>query len=104
MCVNRSLPSEANHLINLLPISLQPPGCELEVSVNNKTITITQDALWNASMMLLSPQQRVVPYRSDIWVKLWDQLVRNAKMKPRFKPSQVVEKLLVSLNCYQVKY
>lgn len=101
-CVSRSLPSDANSLINLLPITMLSPGCELELLVNEKFITITQDALWNASMMLLSPQQRIVPYRVDIWVKLWDQLIRNAKGKQRFKPSQVVEKLLVSLVCYQV--
>lgn len=99
--VQRNLPSDASQLINLLPVTTQGVGCDLEVQMNGRTISLSQDALWNASMMLLSPQQRIVPYRVDLWVKLWDILVRNAKGKQRFKPSQVVEKLLVSLVCYK---
>ncbi|XP_044257578.1 protein pigeon isoform X2 [Tribolium madens] len=99
--VQRNLPSDASHLVNLLPLTTQHMGNELEVRINNKMICLSQDVLWNASMMLLSPQQRIVPYRSDIWVKLWDQLARISKGKQRFRPTQVVEKLLVSLVCYQ---
>jgi hypothetical protein len=99
--VHRNLPSDASHLINLLPITTQHMGNELEVKINDKIICLSQDVLWNASMMLLSPQQRIVPYRSDIWVKLWEQLAKISKGKQRFKPNQVVEKLLVSLVCYQ---
>lgn len=71
------------------------------MSLDGKSLTLTQDALWNASMMILSPQQRVVPYRADIWVKLWENMLKNTKRKPRFRSSQVVEKLMVSLVCYQ---
>ncbi|GJQ76606.1 hypothetical protein Trydic_g15469 [Trypoxylus dichotomus] len=99
--VQRNLPSDANQLINLLPVTMQSPGSSFETTVGDKTITLSQDTLWNASMMLLSPQQRVTPYRPDIWVKLWEQLMKSAKGKQKFKPSQVVEKLLVSLVCYQ---
>ncbi|RZC36003.1 pigeon, partial [Asbolus verrucosus] len=99
--VHRNLPSDASHLVNLLPITTQHMGNELEVKINDKMICLSQDVLWNASMMLLSPQQRIVPYRSDIWVKLWEQLAKISKGKQRFKPNQVVEKLLVSLVCYQ---
>lgn len=99
--VQRNLPSDANNLINLLPITTQRIGCELEVKLNDNMICLSQDVLWNASMMLLSPQQRIVPYRTDIWVKLWEQLAKLSKGKQRFKPSQVVEKLMISLVCYQ---
>lgn len=102
--VQRNLPFDAHQLINLLPLTTQPAGNDEEVQINDKQICLSQDVLWNASMMLLSPQQRIVPYRSDIWVKLWDHLSRFSKSHQKFKPSQVVEKLLVSLVCYQVKY
>lgn len=102
MAVQRNLPPDAQQLINLLPITTQTIGNEMEIKINDKQICLSQDVLWNASMMLLSPQQRVVPYRSDIWTKLWDHLARFSKNKQKFKPSQVVEKLLVSLVCYQV--
>ncbi|KAK9736850.1 gamma-Secretase-activating protein C-term [Popillia japonica] len=99
--VQRNLPSDASQLINLLPVTMQSIGSNFEAMIGNKTITLSQDTLWNASMMLLSPQQRVTPYRPDIWVKLWERLMKNSKGKQKFKPSQVVEKLLVSLVCYQ---
>lgn len=54
-------------------------------------------------MMLLSPQQRITPFCTDIWLQLWEQLMKIVAGKQRFKPSQVVEKLLVSLVCYQVR-
>lgn len=99
--VHRNLPSDAGHLVNLLPITTQHMGSELEVNINDKMICLSQDVLWNASMMLLSPQQRIVPYRTDIWVKLWEKLAKISKAKQRFKSNQVVEKLMVSLVCYQ---
>ncbi|KAJ8978824.1 hypothetical protein NQ317_018915 [Molorchus minor] len=99
--VQRNLPSDASKLINLLPVTSLRIGNELEVELGDQMICLSQDVLWNASMMLLSPQQRIVPYRSDIWVKLWDQLAKVSKGPLRFKPSQVVDKLTVSLVCYQ---
>lgn len=100
--VQRNLPSDANKLINLLPITSQRVGYEMEVELDKMTICLSQDVLWNASMMLLSPQQRIVPFRTDIWVKLWEQLAKLSKGTQRFKPNQVIEKLMVSLVCYQV--
>nr|CAI5821704.1 unnamed protein product [Callosobruchus analis] len=99
--VQRTLPTDANKLINLLPVTTQKIGFEYEVQQDDYMINLSQDVLWNASMMLLSPQQRIVPYRTDIWVKLWEQLAKLSKGTQRFKPSQVVEKLMVSLDCYQ---
>ncbi|CAH0561891.1 unnamed protein product [Brassicogethes aeneus] len=100
--VLRNLPSDANDLINLLPITIQRIGNDMEVKLQDNHIAcLSQDMLWNASMMLLSPQQRIVPYRSDIWVKLWEQLAKISKGKIRFKHSHVVDKLIISLVCYQ---
>lgn len=99
--VQRNLPPDAQQLTNLLPLTTKAAGTDEEIEIDGKQICLSQDALWNASMMLLSPQQRIVPYRSDIFVKLWDHLAKFAKGKQKFKPSQVVEKLLVSLVCYQ---
>ncbi|KAK9890377.1 hypothetical protein WA026_010470 [Henosepilachna vigintioctopunctata] len=99
--LQRNLPPDADHLLNLLPFTTQPIGNDLEIRIENKTICLSQDMLWNTSMMLLSPQQRIVPYRSDIWIKLWEQLAIVLKGRHRFKPAQVVDKLKISLVCYQ---
>ncbi|XP_045482490.1 protein pigeon [Harmonia axyridis] len=99
--LQKNLPPDASHLLNLLPITTQHIGKDLEVKVGDKTICLTQDMLWNTSMMLLSPQQRLVPYRSDMWIKLWEQLAVVLKGKQRFRPAQVVDKLRISLVCYQ---
>ncbi|KAL3289631.1 hypothetical protein HHI36_023041 [Cryptolaemus montrouzieri] len=99
--LQKNLPPDASHLMNLLPITTLHIGNDLEVKVADKNISLSQDMLWNTSMMLLSPQQRIVPYRSDMWIKLWEQLAIVLKGKQRFKPAQVVDKLKISLVCYQ---
>nr|XP_023019414.1 protein pigeon [Leptinotarsa decemlineata] len=99
--IQRNLPQDAIKLATLLPVTTQKVGLETEVKINDYTIGLSQDILWNASTVLLSPQQRIVPYRSDIWMKLWEQLAKLSKGSQRFKPSQVVDKLMVSLDCYQ---
>lgn len=100
--VRKNLPSDAVQLTNLLPVTTQSPYDNVEIPINGKLVTLSQEVLWNTSVMLLSPQQRLIPYRSDIWTNLWEHSIRNTKGKQKFKPGQVVDKLLVSLVCYQV--
>nr|CAD7430781.1 unnamed protein product [Timema monikensis] len=98
----RNLPSDATALMLLLPLTSGVPAGELHVKVNRLSMSVTQEMLWNTAMMLLSPQQRVVPYRADMWTRLWEQLTKKTgKDRPRFRPSQVADKLMVSLVCYQ---
>lgn len=81
--------------------------------MNDTTLTLSQETLWNTAMMLLSPQQRLVPYRSDMWTRLYDSLSASQQRASdatcsadsrgaRFRPSHVADKLMVSLLCYQV--
>lgn len=79
-----------------------PNICALQV--NHQNMSLTQETLWNTAMMLLSPQQRLVPYHVDMWTRLWDQLAKRTgkEQKPRFRPSLVADKLMISLVCYQV--
>lgn len=65
-------------------------------------VWLQQKELWNTAMTLLSPQQRLVPYRADMWTRLWD--AAHSKPSERFNPSQVADKLMLSLLCYQVLY
>ncbi|XP_021937949.1 protein pigeon isoform X4 [Zootermopsis nevadensis] len=99
----RNLPADAMSLVALLPLSTITHVFELEVKVNRQSMSLNQETLWNTEMMLLSPQQRLVPYRVDMWTRLWDQLTRRTgkEQRPRFRPSLVADKLMVSLVCYQ---
>ncbi|XP_049858865.1 protein pigeon isoform X1 [Schistocerca gregaria] len=98
----RTITSDALPLLGLLPLTTISRITNIEVKINRLTMSISQETLWNTAMMLLSPQQRLVPYRVDLWTKLWDHLAkRNEKDKRRFSSSQVAEKLMVSLVCYQ---
>lgn len=67
------------------------------------SMSLNQESLWNPAVMLLSPQQRLVPFRTDMWTRLWDLLSTNADLV-RFKPTTVADKLMVSLVCYQVSF
>ncbi|XP_076752498.1 gamma-secretase activating protein pigeon isoform X2 [Xylocopa sonorina] len=99
--VQKNLLADAVPLLALLPVTTMEEYISFEIKVNDLSITLSHEKLWNTSVMLLSPQQRLVPYRSDLWTRLWDQLSKNNGDKTRFKPSKIAEKLLVSLACYQ---
>ncbi|XP_063238658.1 protein pigeon isoform X2 [Bacillus rossius redtenbacheri] len=100
--VLRSLPSDAAALVALLPFSTVVAAPELQVKADKQSVSVTQQTLWNTAMMLLSPGQRLVPYRADMWTQLWEHLARHGgKEHARFQPSQVADKLMVSLVCYQ---
>lgn len=65
-------------------------------------VSLSQECLWNPAVMLLSPQQRLIPYRGDMWTRLWDFLHSHTGLA-RFCPTTVADKLMVSLVCYQVR-
>lgn len=97
----KNLTSDAMPLITHLPLTTIQVAADLEVKAQ-RIMTLSHEVLWNTAMMLLSPQQRLVPYRVDMWTRLWDQLARRTdKERARFQPSQVSDKLMVSLVCYQ---
>lgn len=99
----KSLPAEALPLNRLLPLTSCNTKKPLQAKVNDLSIGISQEMLHSTTMMLLSPQQRLSPFVSDIWTKLWNQLNENNKSRARFCPEIVAEKLLYSLACYKVR-
>lgn len=99
--VQKNLLADTVPLLSLLPVTTIGDYMTFDIKMNDLDITLSHEKLWNTSVMLLSPQQRLVPYRSDLWTRLWDQLSKNGSDKLRFSPSRIAEKLLVSLACYQ---
>lgn len=79
--------------------------------MNNYTLNLSQETLENPKVMLLSPRQRLIPFRDDLWTRLWELLpggsiAEDNASRPeitRFSNTTVAVKLNISLVCYQVK-
>uniref|UniRef100_A0A8D9F8S0 Protein pigeon n=1 Tax=Cacopsylla melanoneura TaxID=428564 RepID=A0A8D9F8S0_9HEMI len=93
--------SDTSSFAPLLPYSVHKYTTRQEMKLSkSSTLSVAQDTLSSpVSVMLLSPQQRLNPYKRDVWNLLYEA---QTGVKPgRFVPHTVVNKLLVSLHCYQ---
>lgn len=99
--LKKGLSQDALSLIKYLPLTTINIDKPLEAKVGNITVGLSNESLHNTAMMLLSPQQRLNPFRQDIWTRLYERLNNLIDSKKRFTTDQVTEKLMYSLECYQ---
>lgn len=95
----RSLPTSALSLTKLLPFTQNSKFAD--VKVGNMTVCVSQEKVWNSSVVVLSPRARLAQFTEDLWTRLWIRLNPPYEKPPRFRPQLVLDKLRVSLTCYQ---
>lgn len=99
--LKKGLSQDALALIKYLPLTTINNDKPTQAKLGKMTVGLSMESLHNTAMMLLSPQQRLNPYRFDIWTRLYDRLNNVIDVKKRFTHEQVTDKLVYSLQCYQ---
>ncbi|XP_045504261.1 protein pigeon [Colias croceus] len=97
----RSLPAAAATLMNWLPFTLHLKFGDVKAGA--VCVSVSQAALWRSAVaaVVLSPRQRVSQFAEDAWTRLWAALCALAAPRARLQPAAVLERLRVSLHCYQ---
>ncbi|RVE47795.1 hypothetical protein evm_007550 [Chilo suppressalis] len=93
----RTLPSTALALMPLLPHSLHASFAD--VKVGGTVVSVSQEQLWGGAAVVLAPRQRVLQFAEDVWTRVWHAL--HATRPTALHPRHVLDKLRVSLHCYQ---
>uniref|UniRef100_A0A2A4JXP5 Gamma-secretase-activating protein C-terminal domain-containing protein n=1 Tax=Heliothis virescens TaxID=7102 RepID=A0A2A4JXP5_HELVI len=93
----RSLPASALGLMKMLPFTQHLKFAD--VKVRDMCVSVSQEKLWNSAVVVLAPRQRVCQFAEDVWTRLWRAL--NDTAHKRLQPQAVIDKLRVSLHCYQ---
>ncbi|KAI5634029.1 protein pigeon [Phthorimaea operculella] len=93
----RSLPATAAPLMKMLPFTLHLKFTD--VKIRDISVQVSQEKLWNSAAVVLGVRQRVCQFAEDVWTRLWTAL--QAQQPRRLTPQQVLDKLRVSLHCYQ---
>ncbi|XP_045538290.1 protein pigeon [Papilio machaon] len=93
----RALPAAALTLLPMLPFTLHLKFTDIKVGETQ--VLVSQEKVWHSAAVVLSPRQRVCQFAEDTWTRLWAAL--TAAPRPRLRPGDVLDRLRVSLHCYQ---